>query len=82
MLIIGGGPSGIDLAHSLSETAKKVIFSHHTHFEHHTYRPNVVKKGDIKRFTRTKVIFEDNSEEAITDVLYCTGKYCLCVHSN
>lgn len=74
MLIIGGASSGMDLAYYVSETANKVIFSHHTHGEHHTYRPNVVKKGKIKKFTRTGVIFQDDSEEAITDVLYCTGK--------
>lgn len=74
MLIIGGASSGMDLAHYVSETANKVIFSHHTHVEHHAYRPNVVKKGKISKFTKTGVIFEDDSEEAITDVLYCTGK--------
>lgn len=73
VLIIGAGPSGIDLTYAIAETATKVIFSHHTHTESHVYPVNVIKKPAIKCFNRNSVIFNDDSEESITDVVFCTG---------
>lgn len=76
VLVIGSGPSGIDLVMAISQTAKKVLFSHHTHDGNHRFAPNVIKKGRIKEFTATGVRFadDDTAEEMITDVLYCTGQ--------
>lgn len=73
VLVIGGGPSGIDLAHALSTSAIKVIFSHHTHHVDNVFATNVIKRGSIDRFTRHGVVFTDGSEETITDILFCTG---------
>lgn len=74
VLIIGGSSSGIDLTYAISASAAKVIFSHHTHNEKNIFATNVVKKGTIQKFTKSKVIFNDGSEETITDILFCTGK--------
>ncbi len=73
VLIIGAGPTGIDLTLSISNVAKKLLFSHHTHSQQ-AVPENVHKKARVKRFTENGVIFEDgDSEEEITDVIYCTG---------
>lgn len=76
VIVIGGGPSGIDLTHSISATATKVIFSHHTHEVHQAFPANVIKRGSIDRFTRHGVIFTDGSEETLTDIFFCTGNEC------
>lgn len=74
VLIIGAGPSGIDLTYAIAEYAKNVIFSHHTHNQNHTYPSNVIRKGSIQRLTKNGVIFTDDSEIDITDIVFCTGK--------
>lgn len=73
VLVVGGGPSGIDLSYALSAKAAKVIFSHHSHDVGYELPSNVVKKGKIARFTSSTVLFTDGSEESITDILLCTG---------
>lgn len=72
VLIIGAGPTGIDLSLAISKEAETLIFSHHTH-NHQILSGNVIKKNRVKRFTENRVIFEDDSEEEITNVIYCTG---------
>lgn len=73
VLIIGSGPTGIDLTLAISKEAQKLIFSHHTH-SHQAVPENVVKKSRVKKFTKDSVIFDDDSKEEITDVVYCTGQ--------
>lgn len=73
VLVVGGGPSGIDLTNALAAKATKVIFSHHTHDVGYELPSNVVKKGKISRFTNSGVVFTDGSEDAVTDILLCTG---------
>lgn len=75
VLIIGAGPSGVDLTFMISEFAKAVIFSHHTHKEHYVYPSNVITKGSIQKFTKNTAIFIDGSVEEITDIIFCTGIY-------
>lgn len=74
VLIIGGGPSGIDLVYSISEFAKTVIFSHHTHNSTYTFPTNVIRMGSVQKFTKNAVIFIDGTEIEITDIIFCTGK--------
>lgn len=73
VLIVGAGPSGVDLTHALAAHAKRVIFSHHSHNLSHFYPSNVIRKGSIQRFTRNSVVFADGIEIDITDIVYCTG---------
>lgn len=75
VLIIGAGPSGIDLTYAIAVHAKRVIFSHHSHNYGHFYPSNVVRKGSIQRFTRSSVVFVDGIEMDITDIIFCTGMY-------
>lgn len=74
VLIIGAGPSGVDLTYSIAEYAKNVIFSHHTHNQNHTYPSNVIRKGSIQKLTQNGAIFTDGSEIDITDIVFCTGR--------
>lgn len=73
VLIIGGGPSGVDLTFAIAEHAKTVIFSHHTHNQNHVYPANVIRRGTIRKFTRNGAIFDDGHEIGISDVIFCTG---------
>lgn len=58
----------------ISEFAKTIIFSHHTHKGNYVYPSNVIKKGAIQQFTKNSVIFTDGSAEEITDIVFCTGE--------
>lgn len=74
VLIIGGGPSGIDLVYLISEFAKTVIFSHHTHNSTYTFPINVIRMGSVQKFTKNGATFIDGTEVEITDIIFCTGK--------
>lgn len=73
VLIIGGGPSGVDLVYLISEFAKTVVFSHHTHNSTHIFSNNVTRMGSVQKFTRNGVTFTDGTEIEITDIVFCTG---------
>lgn len=83
MLVIGAGPSGMDLVSHLSKTAERVTFSQHK-------RPNETKEererrqsllptkatlqDNVKRFTETGAEFIDGTHQTFTVVFYATGK--------
>lgn len=73
MLVVGGGPSGIDLIYLISKTAKRVYFSHHTHNYTQTIPSNVCRVGKVKELTETGVIFEDGTRHDVDAIVYCTG---------
>lgn len=73
VLVIGSGPSGIDLMYAISEFATTVIFSHHTHNATHTLPANVIRMGSVQKFSKNSAIFVDGTEVEITDVIFCTG---------
>lgn len=73
VLIIGSGPSGIDLMYSISEFARSVIFSHHTHNLTYTYPANVIRMCSVQKFTKNGATFIDGTEAEITDIIFCTG---------
>lgn len=75
MLIIGAGPSGVDLTFLISKYAKKVFFSHHTHKQNYVYPSNVILKGSVQKFTKNGVIFNDGTDIDVTDVVFCTGEF-------
>ncbi|XP_017771385.1 PREDICTED: senecionine N-oxygenase-like [Nicrophorus vespilloides] len=75
VLIIGAGPSGIDLALQISRVASKVVLSHHLK-EPITaaYSDNVEQKPDVKRVLGAEdVEFVDGSVCAFDAIFYCTG---------
>lgn len=74
VLVIGAGPSGLDLAMHLSNFTKKLVHSHHLKYNQPNFGANYKKKPDIKTFTSDGVFFEDNSFEELDDVILCTGE--------
>ncbi|XP_013201262.2 senecionine N-oxygenase [Amyelois transitella] len=74
VLIIGAGPSGMDIAIALTDVSRKVIHSRHTFIKFRTPFPkNYVKKPDVKELNETGAIFVDGTYEDIDDIIYCTG---------
>lgn len=74
VLVIGAGPSGMDLAHSISLVAKTVVLSHHLKETPKTkFNSNLIQKPDVLRLTASEAIFVDNTSVSISCILYCTG---------
>lgn len=73
VLIIGAGPSGVDIARIVGAVAEKVYISHGQRVFDQTEK-YVIHKPLVKSFeSRSKATFEDGSEEIIDNVIYCTG---------
>lgn len=73
VLIIGAGPSGIDMVFAIAKTAKHITFSHHQHNTLYNYPENVELKGRVQRITKTGAEFDDGTHHSFTNILYCTG---------
>ncbi|XP_055920260.1 senecionine N-oxygenase [Eupeodes corollae] len=74
VLVIGAGPSGMDLAHSVSLVAKTVILSHHLSETPKTkFNSNLIQKPDVLKVTENEAVFTDNTSIPISVILYCTG---------
>lgn len=73
VLLIGYGPSGIDLAFILSRTANRVYLSHHTHSSSYVLPANVEPVPSVEFFDSESVTFVDGEERNINDIIYCTG---------
>ncbi|XP_078048296.1 senecionine N-oxygenase [Augochlora pura] len=74
VLVIGAGPSGMDLALDISKEAKRVILSHHLKDPIETVFPeNVIQKPDVKELNENTVVFTDGTSEPLDVVFYCTG---------
>ncbi|XP_055626823.1 senecionine N-oxygenase-like [Toxorhynchites rutilus septentrionalis] len=74
VLVIGAGPSGMDIALEVSKKASSVTISHHTKEPFKTTFPsNLGGKPDVQELTETGALFVDGSREHFTVILYCTG---------
>lgn len=74
VLVIGAGPSGMDMAHEISKVAEMVTLSHHLKEPPKTkFNSNVNQKPDVVRMTENGVAFADGTEEDYTVVFFCTG---------
>lgn len=74
VLVIGAGPSGMDLAYEISKLAQRVTLSHHHRKDPLTQFPdNVDLRPDVRRLTRTGAVFADGSQQDYTVIFYCTG---------
>lgn len=74
VLIIGAGPSGMDMTNLIDKHAARIYLSNHSDPPANTkFMKNVIQKPDVERFTENGAIFKDGSEENFTDVLLCTG---------
>ncbi|CAB3245991.1 unnamed protein product [Arctia plantaginis] len=78
VLVIGGGPSGIDLGTQLANVTSKLVHSHHILKNFQTFNPPnfpkaYINKPDLKHFTPNGAVFEDDTFEDVDIVIYCTG---------
>lgn len=74
VLVIGAGPSGMDIALEITQVTKKVILSHHLSEKPKTVFPeNLVQKPDVVELDGTIAHFSDGSSEEIDVVFFCTG---------
>jgi len=74
VLIIGAGPSGVDLTLDISKKAEKVTWSHHLdRTPAIRFGKNVDQKPDVKEMTKNGVIFEDGTYHDYSFIVYCTG---------
>ncbi|XP_014213753.1 senecionine N-oxygenase-like [Copidosoma floridanum] len=74
VVVVGAGPSGMDLALEISRKATSVILSHHSTEEILTQFPaNVSQKPDIVEMTVNAVKFADETEAEVDAIFYCTG---------
>ncbi|VEN41237.1 unnamed protein product [Callosobruchus maculatus] len=75
VLIIGAGPSGVDLTNQISEVAECVLFSTHSAVvAKQTYRENVIKKPDVSRIVDHETVeFTDGTTSRCDVIIYCTG---------
>lgn len=73
--MIGAGPSGIDMTHDVSKTAKRVTLSHHAKEDITTkFAKCVEQKPDVRCVTENGVEFIDGTKESFSVIFYCTGK--------
>lgn len=75
VLVIGAGPSGMDLAYEISKKAERVTLSHHHKPNPKTIFPsNVDQKPDVRQLTENGAEFADDSKQMYSVIFYCTGK--------
>ncbi|KAM8712525.1 hypothetical protein ACLKA7_012948 [Drosophila subpalustris] len=74
VLVIGGGPSALDLSNIISKSAKRVTLSHHlVGISNSIFLKNVTTKPDVKEFDENGAYFNDGSYEQFDVIFYCTG---------
>lgn len=82
VLVIGAGPSGVDIVNLLSKTCKHVTFSQKMGKygsedaikQRQSVLPsNCVLKDVVKRFTMTGAEFVDGTHETFTTIIWATG---------
>ncbi|XP_060532608.1 senecionine N-oxygenase-like [Cylas formicarius] len=75
VLVVGAGPSGLDLTLQASTVAEYVVLSHHSSEPINTqYPPNVELRPDVKRVIEfNKVEFVDGTCCCFDEILHCTG---------
>ncbi|KAK7584092.1 hypothetical protein V9T40_005055 [Parthenolecanium corni] len=71
VLIVGKGPSGIELAYESSLVAMATYISCRS--EDGSSLPKVISKPKIKEIKECQVIFTDESQEFVDIIVFCTG---------
>lgn len=77
ILVIGNGPSGVDLVKLLSKTVNRITWSQRSKFtqlpgDDENYQ-KITYKGAVKRFTETGADFVDNTHQTFSVIFYATG---------
>nr|Q8MP06.1 RecName: Full=Senecionine N-oxygenase; Short=SNO; Flags: Precursor [Tyria jacobaeae]CAD12369.1 senecionine N-oxygenase [Tyria jacobaeae] len=80
VLVIGAGPSGLDVVMQLSNITSKLVHSQHILKSWHIFNQpdfpgNFISKPNVKHFTANGAVFEDDTVEEFDMVIYCTGFY-------
>lgn len=82
VLVIGAGPSGMDIVSQLSEVATRITFSqfkrpNETKEEREKRQslmpPKTILQDDVKHFTSTGAEFIDGTNEKFSVVIFATG---------
>nr|WPH24930.1 flavin-dependent monooxygenase 3A [Chilo suppressalis] len=74
VLVVGAGPSGLDIALEITTVTPKVILSHHLKEQLKTAFPdNLVQKPDVIKLEGKTAYFQDGSEEEVDVFFLCTG---------
>lgn len=81
MLVIGAGPSGMDIVAQLSKVANRITFSQFKRNETKEERerrqslmpPKTTLQDNVKRFTENGAEFIDGSNETFSVVIFATG---------
>ncbi|XP_049869538.1 senecionine N-oxygenase isoform X2 [Pectinophora gossypiella] len=74
VLVIGAGPSGMDIALEVTSVSTKVILSHHLKEQPKTVFPeNLIQKPDVVKLEGGKAFFQDGAVEEVDVVFLCTG---------
>lgn len=73
VLIVGAGPSGVDISQEIAKFAEKVFWSNHLDAQKVLTTRNIIQKPDVAELTELGAIFTDGSSETFDHVIYCTG---------
>ncbi|XP_013199540.1 senecionine N-oxygenase [Amyelois transitella] len=74
VLVIGAGPSGMDIALEITAVTEKVFLSHHLKEQPKTVFPeNLMQKPDVMKLDGHRAFFQDGSVEDVDVVFLCTG---------
>ncbi|CAG9821331.1 unnamed protein product [Phaedon cochleariae] len=77
VLVIGAGPSGVDIAGIVFNVADKVILCHRSDISAKSKIPEgVIIKPEPIEFKENSVILKDGSVETVNSVIFCTGYSC------
>ncbi|XP_050540123.1 senecionine N-oxygenase-like isoform X2 [Daktulosphaira vitifoliae] len=83
VLIVGSGPSGIDICRDVAKVANQVFFSHHNEkLLNNTFSHNVIHKSDIQSINTSNINFVDNTSCTVNAIIYCTGFIISCQFLN
>lgn len=75
VLVVGAGPSGMDIAIEITRVTAKVILSHHLKEEpKSTFPDNLVLKPDVMTLEGRKATFADGTEDEVDVVFLSTGE--------
>ncbi|XP_007887552.1 flavin-containing monooxygenase FMO GS-OX-like 4 [Callorhinchus milii] len=73
VILLGCGPSGIDMALELCSVAKQVVLSHANSLLTAPLPPNILQAKAVERFSETGVICGDKTEYPADIFIFCTG---------
>ncbi|RZF33439.1 hypothetical protein LSTR_LSTR014446 [Laodelphax striatellus] len=74
VLVVGAGPSGLDISCDLAKIAKQVYLRHHSKYiSGNKFPDNLIQKPDVVRISDKKIIFKDDTEITVDSIIYCTG---------